>query len=214
MVVKNNTITDFRDTAVDVEAGAVVTISDNTISTTANDVSDVTGIAVEPSATTAARGKISGNTLSLTGSSDQTSSFAIFVHGTSPFVISGNTTVNFRVGILVRTECQNIDGTQVTRNRLTDSTAGIAVLVDAAGDCPLVHADDCRITGNKVVDTMTPGLVGILLEAVASDTNHAFIRNAVVKGNTVVNFENGVAPVSGTNGVVDGVFEPNKVVVE
>ena len=28
---------------------------------------------------------------------------------------------------------------------------------------------------------------------------------------TVVNFEDGVAPVSGTNGVVDGVFEPNKV---
>ena len=42
------------------------------------------------------------------------------------------------------------------------------------------------IAGSPVTrsSTLQPGEVGIVLVADASDTNQAFIRNAVIKGNT------------------------------
>jgi hypothetical protein len=208
----SNTITDFQDTAVDVEAGGLITISGNTISTTANDVEDITGIAVEPSTTHSAHGKISGNKLSVRGASDQTSSLAISISETSPFVVSGNTTLSFFLGIGVSTNCANIDNTQVTSNQVTSNgLVGIYVLVDASGACSPVHADNYKITDNKVVNTGVQSEGGIILIAVGSDTARAFIRNALVKNNTIVNFDEGVAPVTGIGGVVDGVFAPNRV---
>ena len=105
----------------DVEAGALLTISGNTVTTTANDVQDITGITIAPSPTALGPRKISGNTLSVIGSSDETSSEAIVIAEASPFAISGNKTLNFRVGIGIQSECASIDDTQITHNRVTDS---------------------------------------------------------------------------------------------
>ncbi len=212
VAVKRNTITGFQGTAVDVEAGALLTISGNVISTTLDDVQDVTGIDIKPSATTSPHGKISGNKLSVTGSSDETVAFAIFISRSGPFVVSGNTTLNFVAGIGVSSRCASVDGTRITRNRVTnDGGDGIFVFVQADDECDLVHADDYEITGNKVVNTGTEADGGIVLIAVGSDTAHAFIRNALVKRNTIANFDPAVATATGAGGVVEGVFAPNTV---
>jgi hypothetical protein len=213
VAIKNNAIIGFQDTAVDVEAGALLTISGNTVTTTANDVQDITGITIAPSPTASAHGKISGNTLSVIGSSDETSSEAIVIAEASPFAISGNKTLNFRVGIGIQSECASIDDTQITHNRVTDSgLVGIFVAVLAPDDtCGPLHADNYRIIGNTVVNTGAPAEIGIALLANTGDTGHAFIRNALVKNNTVIGFDDGIAPLAAGGGVVEGVFAPNKV---
>ena len=85
------------------------------------------------------------------------------------------------------------------------------MFVDAEDMCSPVHADNYKIIGNEVINKGTPGEFGIALAAVGSDTTHAFIRNAVVKSNTITNFGQGIASLIDIGGVVDGVFAPNRV---
>jgi hypothetical protein len=133
---------------VDVEAGALLTISNapsprpRTTFRTSGDHHRAVTDGVSPR-------KISGNTLSVIGSSDETSSGDRDRRG-QPFAISGNKTLNFTVGIgirAVREHRRHADHAQPgDRQRPGRHLLVVLAADDTAARC---HADNSRIIGNR-----------------------------------------------------------------
>lgn len=211
VTVKNNTITTFQSNGISVQSGGLMTITGNRISTTGHSENEVFGIAIQPSPTTPAHGLISRNRLDIVAPSGDILTEAISIQENGPFQVVGNTTHNFGFGVGMISGCKSMDGLQVKNNKINEAGLGIILQLVADMPCGDIHANNLVITGNRVINKHEAGEIGIGVVAQGDNGAQAAVHNALVKGNSVTNFQGGVGHFTADGGVVDGIFTPNKV---
>jgi hypothetical protein len=100
------------------------------------------------------------------------------------------------------------DGNRITDNTIKDVSIGIEV--ESFGVSCDAFADNDRISSNKITNTVL-GDTGIFIRA-RGIAAHGSAQNELVTGNSITHFSDPVSHTAETNGVISGVFDPNRIV--
>ena len=209
--VTHNTISDFQTNAILAEGLSTLTISRNDINTKSNTVNTATGISVRADRSGAPSGSIKSNKLTSDSFSGGFDSLGIRAEETGNLFISRNTLTDWALGMYLPSFCTITplaDGNEIRSNTIKQVSIGI--MVEAFGVNCAAFADNDRIIGNKITSSV-PAAIGIFVRARGLNA-HGSAQNEVVTGNTITDIGDPLEHPAEFNGVISGVFEPNRIV--
>ena len=106
------------------------------------------------------------------------------------------------------TSTPHADDDRITSNTIKEASIGIEV--ESFGVSCDAFADGYRITGNRITNSAALGDTTIFIRARGTNAQGS-AQNELVTGNTIVNFSDPVSHTAEFNGVISGVFEPNRI---
>jgi len=209
--VIDNTITDFQTNAILAEGSSTLKISGNDITTQSTPANTATGIFVQSTGSGAPSGSITSNTLSSDSFPGGSSSIGIRMSESGNFLISHNKLTHWDFGMYLPsfwTSTPHADDDRITSNTIKEASIGIEV--ESFGVSCDAFADGYRITGNRITNSAALGDTAIFIRARGTNAQGS-AQNELVTGNTIVNFSDPVSHTAEFNGVISGVFEPNRI---
>src|SRR5262249_51326580 len=209
--VIDNTITQFQTPAILADGLSTLKISRNDITTPSTPANTATGIFVRSIGSGAPSGSITSNNLTSDSFPEGFGSIGVRIEESGGFNISHNNLTHWDFGMYLPSFCTftpHADNDTIIGNTVKESSIGIEV--ESFGVTCDSFADNYRITGNRVTNSVL-GDTGIFIRARGLGA-HGSAQNEIVTGNTITHFSDPVSHTAELNGVISGVFDPNKIV--
>lgn len=206
-----NIITNYQGRAINGDRLAAFTVTGNRISGTATDPDPVAfeGITMAQIKS----GRITGNTVTGGTPPGGTGTTGILVDIADGLKVGGNRISHWETGLMLTSDCAPsvTINNRLTGNQINEVSVGIWLASGGGSTCNET-VDHNTITGNRIVNTLAQGLIGI---KVTADSGGGFISTAkdeTVRGNTIIHFLTGItAPLPDPANHITGVFKPNTI---